>query len=335
MPPLGPLDTVRAAARAAARTALAPVDHLAGPAVVGAYKLGETLAHRAPRQVGEPLLAAAGRAAALRGGDKRTIVERNLRRVYGRDLTRNELNSKVQATFESYARYYYDSFRLTGMSVDDVASGFTVEGIEHLEAAMEQDDVGPVLALPHLGGWEWAAFWITEVRQWGLAAVAERLEPPELFEWFLEFRTSLGMNIIPLGPTAADDVAMAAANKEIVCLLCDRDLTLSGPEVTFFGETTSLPAGPAVMGLRGGCRVLPTAVYFSEGGVHAVVRPPIEIERTPGATSIREDVVRFTQVLATELEGLISRAPEQWHLLQPNWPSDYEALGITPPPRRG
>ena len=60
-----------------------------------------------------------------------------------------------------------------------------------------------------------------------------------------------------------------------------------------------------------------------------------EIERTPGATSIREDVVRFTQVLATELEGLIARAPEQWHLLQPNWPSDYEALGTTPPPRRG
>src|SRR2546423_786503 len=83
----------------------------------------------------------------------------------------------------------------------------------------------PVLALPHLGGWEWAAMWITRVQGWRLAAVVEKLEPPELFEWFLEFRTSLGMNIIPLGPTAADDVAAAAANKEIVCLLCDRDLT--------------------------------------------------------------------------------------------------------------
>lgn len=332
MAPLNPLAAARAAVRKAAGPAL---DRAIGPAVVGAYKLGEILAQRAPHQIGDPVLAAAGHAAAIRGGDKRTIVERNLRRVYGRDLTRNEINTKVQATFESYARYYYDSFRLTGMSIDDVASGFTVDGIEHLEAAMAEDDVGPVLALPHLGGWEWAAFWITQVRGWGLAAVVERLEPPELFEWFLEFRTSLGMNIIPLSATAADEVAMAAANKEIVCLLCDRDLTHAGPEVTFFGETTSLPAGPAVMGLRGGCRVLPTAVYFTERGVHGVVRPPIEIERTPGATSIREDVVRFTQALANELEGLISRAPEQWHLLQPNWPSDYEALGIAPPPRRG
>ena len=70
------------------------------------------------------------------------------------------------------------------------------------------------------------------------------------------------MNIIPLGPDAAARVAAAALNKEVVCLLSDRDITGSGVEVEFFGETTTLPAGPAVMALRTGCRVLPTAVYF-------------------------------------------------------------------------
>ena len=37
---------------------------------------------------------------------------------------------------------------------------------------------------------------------------------------------------------------------------------------------------------------------------------------------LREDVARITQDLAHELEALIRRAPEQWHLFQPNWPSD-------------
>src|SRR4051812_12943473 len=120
-----PLAAARAAAErvanrtAAGRAASHTVGHVAGratsSAVVGAYKLGEVLAQAAPKQVGEPVLAAVGQLASLRGGDRRTIVERNLRRVYGRDLTRNEVSSKVQATFESYARYYYDSFRLTGM----------------------------------------------------------------------------------------------------------------------------------------------------------------------------------------------------------------------------
>jgi lauroyl/myristoyl acyltransferase len=38
-------------------------------------------------------------------------------------------------------------------------------------------------------------------------------------------------------------------------------------------------------------------------------------------------VVAATQALATALEGLIAAAPEQWHLFQPNWPSDREAAG--------
>jgi lauroyl/myristoyl acyltransferase len=37
---------------------------------------------------------------------------------------------------------------------------------------------------------------------------------------------------------------------------------------------------------------------------------------------LRDDVQRITQEMAYELEKLIRRAPEQWHLLQPNWPSD-------------
>ncbi len=49
------------------------------------------------------------------------------------------------------------------------------------------------------------------------------------------------------------------------------------------------------------------------------MRPPLSLERTG---RFREDVARITQDLADELEVLIRRAPEQWHLFQPNWPSD-------------
>ena len=38
--------------------------------------------------------------------------------------------------------------------------------------------------------------------------------------------------------------------------------------------------------------------------------------------SLRGDVTRLTQELATIFEGMIRRYPEQWHLYQANWPSD-------------
>jgi KDO2-lipid IV(A) lauroyltransferase len=49
------------------------------------------------------------------------------------------------------------------------------------------------------------------------------------------------------------------------------------------------------------------------------VLPPIDTTRQG---KFRQDVQRVTQELAQALEVLIRRAPEQWHLLQPNWPSD-------------
>jgi KDO2-lipid IV(A) lauroyltransferase len=39
---------------------------------------------------------------------------------------------------------------------------------------------------------------------------------------------------------------------------------------------------------------------------------------------MRQDVQRLTEEMARSLEGLIRLAPEQWHLFQPNWPSDRE-----------
>jgi lauroyl/myristoyl acyltransferase len=47
-----------------------------------------------------------------------------------------------------------------------------------------------------------------------------------------------------------------------------------------------------------------------------VITPPIPAKRTG---RLREDVTRVTQLIAHELEGLIRRAPEQWHVLQPRF----------------
>ena len=71
------------------------------------------------------------------------------------------------------------------------------------------------------------------------------------------------MNVVPLGPEAAPSVLAALRRNEIVCLLCDRDIQGGGVEVNFFGEKTTLPAGPAMLGLRADAVVLPTAVYFT------------------------------------------------------------------------
>ena len=288
-------------------------------AIFNAYRAGSALARVLPGRVA---LAGSRCIGAVLGPvlrTRRAMVERHLRRVHGPGLRGVALQRAVQRTFDSYARYWVESFRLPDLEPHELDAGMTrYEGYEHIEAAIAEGH-GAILCLPHLGGWDFGGAWLAN-RGYPITVVVEPLHPPELLEWFAELRTSLGLTVVPLGPEVGAVVIKALARNEVVALLCDRDLTGGGPEVEFFGERTRLPAGPATLGLRTGAPMLPTAVYFDGAAGHrGVVRPPIPAERQG---RLRDDVARVTQALAHELEVLIRVEPSQWHLLQPNWPSD-------------
>ena len=291
--------------------------------VVTMYRAGSVAFRTLPLPAADLLARTIYRIAAGASAQRRLIVERNVVRVLGPGLDRAELDRLVRLTFESYGRYWVDSFRLPDMSVEAIDAGMDYSGYESIERAVASG-TGPIVVLPHLGSWEWAGVWLTLVPKHKVTVVVEPVEPPELFDFFVRFRERLGMNIVPLGPGAASEVLRAIKAGHVLCLLADRDIDGTGLEVEFFGETTRLPAGPAALALRTGAPLLPAACYFKRRGVSCVVGPPMKVERR--SHRFREDVARLTQDIASELEELIRRAPEQWHLQQPNWPSDHAAL---------
>ena len=296
-----------------------PRQEISDTLVVGSYKLGSLLSKGIPGFLSGTMGSIIGVPASLGMRDKRKMVERHMRRVRP-TASPIEIRRLTQQVFDSYARYYLESFRLPTLTNAQVAASFTVEGYnEHMLPALERGK-GVILALPHLGGWEWAGRWAADLGN-KMTVVVEPIQPPELFEWFADLRRKFGMTVIPLGPEAGPAVLKSLRNNEVLCLLSDRDITGGGVEVEFFGEKTTLPAGPATLALRTGAALLPTAAYFTDRGVghHGVIGAPMDCERQG---KLREDVQRITQSLAYELEKLIRRAPEQWHLLQPNWPSD-------------
>lgn len=302
---------------------------------VGGFRLA-ALAARALPPVATPVVAPMlGLGAGALDRDGRAMLMRHLRRV-DPTLSGVRLRRAAQEAYDSYARYWLESFRLPHLSKRAVDRGMRADGYDHITDGLAAGN-GVILALPHLGGWEWAGRWLVD-NGLRITVVVERLDPPELFEWFTGLRRALGMNVVGLGPDVGTEVLAALRRNEVVCLLCDRDLQRTGVPVEFFGETTTLPAGPATLGLRTGAPILPTAVYFtgttSPGGLLVgdghlgLVRPPLDTTRS--GDGLRADVARITQALAHELEFLIRRAPTQWHLLQPNWPSDP---GYEKPPR--
>lgn len=299
--------------------ARSPRQEISDSLTVGAYKLGSLLSKGVPTFLSALVGSALGVPASVALREKRLMVERHMRRVVP-SASEWQIRRLTQKVFDSYARYYLESFRLPVLDAQQVAKSFSVEGYdEHLVPALERGN-GAILALPHLGGWEWAGRWAADLGN-KMTVVVEPLQPPELFDWFVELREKFGMRVIPVGPEAGSAALAALRANEVLCLLCDRDISGGGVVTRFFGESTLLPAGPATLALRTGAALLPTAVYFTDrsDGHLGVIRPPIPCLRTG---RLRADVERITGLVARELEFLIERAPEQWHLLQPNWPSD-------------
>jgi KDO2-lipid IV(A) lauroyltransferase len=286
------------------------IDTLRRRAPYVGYVAASTLARRLPGPVAGLTARAAAEVASVAFKERRAMVERHLQRT-GRPGAAREV-------FRSYGRYWLESFRLADASRADLERGMRAEGIEHLEAARAAGN-GVIMAMPHLGGWDFGGAWFA-AQGYKVTVVVEPLEPPELFQWFARFREQLGIGVIALGPEAGTALLRILRDGGIVGLVCDRDIGGTGCEVDFFGERTTLPSGPATLALRTGAAILPTAVFFEEGGMHrGVIRPPLDTARHG---SFRDDVARVTQLLASELEAFIRQAPEQWHLLQPNWPSD-------------
>ncbi|MCY4162733.1 MAG: phosphatidylinositol mannoside acyltransferase [bacterium] len=315
------------------------------------YRGGAVLARRLPRTIGAGLTRFVSNSAYRVLPERRFITERRLRRVYGSEVSGAELAAMGRASFGSYARYWYDGARICNLADTEIEAGFGVEGFEHIQAALETG-VAPILALPHLGGWEWAGAWMARIAGYPVISVVEPPTNRRLFEWMVTQRQRLGIDILPLGADAATALIKSVRSGQVVCLLSDRQVGSGGVEVEFFGEKTLLPAGPAAIALRTGAALLPTAVYQHPShpqtqhragrysltrhrarghrarghrarGHRAVVLPPVAAQREG---RLRADVARVTQDLARCLEQLILVAPEQWHLMQPNWPSDHQAV---------
>jgi KDO2-lipid IV(A) lauroyltransferase len=188
---------------------------------------------------------------------------------------------------------------------------------------------GMILVLPHMGNWDHAGAWLAGTGV-PFTTVAERLEPESLFARFVEFRESLGMEVIPLtgGERPPYDVlADRLRAGGALCLLGDRDLTASGIDVQFFGSAARMPAGPAALAHDTGAALLPVTLSYPDDRNWATrIHPQIPVGR--GNSSSPADRVQrirdMTQQVADAFAEGIADHPQDWHMLQRVWVDDLD-----------
>jgi phosphatidylinositol dimannoside acyltransferase len=272
-----------------------------------------------PREIGLWAADAYQRALFARSLGLRETVARNLGRVLDHPPDSPLVQAATRECFLLYGRYWYETFALRTMPWDEVDRRFTVDGLEHVERALEAGR-GTILVLPHMGNWDAAGHWLC-INGYKMAAVAEELKPRSVFDLFLRHRRALGMGIVPLtdGKKVGEKLVSLLMDNTIITLVADRDLTGRGVEVEMFGAKRLLPAGPARLSLGTGSPLSVCAVFTTRDGWHCRIGAPVEIERT-GDT--RADVTTMTRIIAAGFERYIAAAPTDWHMFQPAWEED-------------
>jgi len=295
-----------------------------------------TFAWRNAHRVPDPLLRGlfdviADGAWLLRGGGVRQL-ERNLARVRPGAAPR-ELRRLSRAGMRSYMRYYREAFTLPAWTPAQVEARVRIVGYENLTAHLDGDR-SPVLALSHQGNWDLAgAFATGHIAP--VLTVAERLEPDELFQEFLAFRTSLGLEILALGDgdVFRDLVRGASRPGVLIPLLADRDLTHRGIEVDLFGHRARVAAGPAALAVSTGAPLVPAGIHYerlrgarrraagSPWGIVIHFYPRVEI---PEDVPRSQRVAAATQSWVDALSVALREHPEDWHMLQKVFVDDLD-----------
>lgn len=245
----------------------------------------------------------------------------NLTRVLP-DAGSAALDAATHEGVRRYLRYWSETFRLPAWSPQRLRDNFTVlEGLDRLDSAVGSGG-GAVMVSSHSGNWDLAGAWACD-RYGGIVTVAERLKPEGLYDKFVAYRSSLGMEVLPHGEDETFRILLRRLREgKLVCLVTDRDLSGSGVPVDFFGETASMPAGPAMLSLMTGAPIMPVDLWHVEGGLHGRVRPALP---HPGDVGRKESVEALTQSMADAFARTIGEHPVDWHMMQRLWLSDLPA----------
>jgi KDO2-lipid IV(A) lauroyltransferase len=263
----------------------------------------------------------------VRSGPSVVTLHDNLARV-APDLNNRELRLLTREGVRSYMRYWCEVFQLPSMNSADIIGRMRSVDEWRLRDAVAAGK-GMILALPHMGNWDHAGAWLAGTGV-PFTTVAERIRPESLFNRFVTFRESLGMEVIPLtGGERAPFELLAERLRAggTLCLLADRDLTATGIEVDFFGSAARMPAGPAALAYDTGAALLPVTLTNPDRRhwcirVHEQVVPPV--------AGTREDKVRaMTQQMAGAFEDAIASDPQDWHMLQRVWVDDLDASRLS------
>lgn len=243
-------------------------------------------------------------------------IER-LRSNYARvhpEFNQPQLELLVKEGMRSYLRYWCDTFRLPSWNKEKIKRDVITENANFLTDPVDAGR-GCIVSLPHAGNWDHAGAYFCSLG-YKVVTVAEHLEPEKLFRKFLEYRETIGMEVLDASARSLATLSQRLRAGGLVALVADRDLSKSGVNVDFFGFPSRMPVGPAALALQTGAPLVTAFVSYEPDKIRIVFQKPIA---TPAEGTQTEKMAHMIQECADRFAAHIFDRTADWHMLQRIW----------------
>ncbi len=219
----------------------------------------------------------------------------------------------------SYFKYWQQLFAMNSRDKNYVLKHASTENRNVLDRYLGQGK-GALIVATHSGNWDMAGAWLG-ISYENVVTVAEKLEPVELFDMFVDARKQFNLRIYPhtSSESTVELLSVELAKNNVVGLVADRTLSLRGISVTMFGFPCRLPVGPYAISQTSGVDIIPGAVWFEGDMTKMKLLAPI--------TSATKSAEAVMQEVADAFEEIISAHPENWHMFQQVWPDHPKKWG--------
>lgn len=229
-------------------------------------------------------------------------------------MSEADLDLLTKAGMRSYLRYWIDTFRLNKWSKERIVSTTSVVNEELLRDPIASKK-GCLVVLPHAGNWDHAAAYFCSTGI-NLTTVAEKLKPEQIFLKFLDYRQSIGIEVLHTEEKVLPVLLDRLQSGKLVALVADRDLSKNGISVNFFDGVAKMPSGPARLILDSNSAFISAFITYSATGINIEFK---NIGPIPTEGSVEERVAKLTQLMADNFAAGIKSSPVDWHMLQRIW----------------
>jgi len=284
-------------------------------------QVGAFLSRIIPRPWRYRIGAAVGAAVYWVWGAKRRVLYRNMATVLSAPPTDPAVRRLAARSMRNYHRYLIEFLELPTLSSrHPTVASMRVIGMEHLRAALATGK-GVLITTAHYGTIEIPGLRLADFTDFH--AVYDTFQPPYLDRLIQRKRLDVGIDLIPASNVRKMMHVLRGGGT--LALLFDRPVDESkGVPVTFFGQRTAIPGGPAVLAMKTGATLLP--VYTAREpdlSFTCTIHPPIAWKESGDK---ERDVQIITQRLVDTLQSAVRERPDQWYMFRPMWPGPAQTL---------